>query len=185
MKHWSKGNLVNNKNEEQITKINCTIIYDDNVIQPRKTTIEYQLNPKQQQQIGSTPTLLHTVSITLEENEKTVMNKMFYEKRNLSISTASNVSTNTSTAIALINSNLQFQNKLNSPTLVVSVGGLNSGFPGDGNVPIPPINVFNGIKSVWTEKNLENAVNIPEITNSTKSKNIFVFLILNLILIQK
>ena len=184
MKHWSKGNLVNNKNEEQITKISCTIIYDDNVIQPRKTTIEYQLNPKQQQQIGSTPTLLHTVSITLEENEKTVMNKMFYEKRNLSISTASNVSTNTSTAIALINSNLQFQNKLNSPTLVVSVGGLNSGFPGDGNVPIPPINVFNGIKSVWTEKNLENAVNIPEITNSTKSKNIFIFLILTLILIQ-
>ena len=173
MKHWSKGNLLNNKNEEQITKINCTIIYDDNVVQPRKTTIEYQLNPRQQQQIGSTPALLQTVSITLEENEKTVMSKMFYEKRNLSISTASNVSTNTSTAIALINSNLQFQNKLNSPTLVVSVGGVNSGFQCDVNVPIPPLNIFNGLKNVWTEKNLENSVNMPENTISTKSKNIF------------
>ena len=158
MKHWSKGSLLNNKNEEQTIKINCTIIYDDNVIQPRKTTIEYLLNPKQQQQTNSTPSLLHTVTITLEENEQTVMNsKLFYERhqRNLSISTASNMSSNTSTAIALINSNLQFQNKINSPTLVVAVGGMsNSGFPCDVNVPITPLNIFNGIKNAWSDKTL-------------------------------
>ena len=158
MKHWSKG-IVNN--EETTTKIMCTIIYDDKVIQPRKTTIEYQLNPKQQQQNSSTMTISQLVSITIEENEQT-FNRVFSEQnRTISSSNTSNMSSSTSMAIALINSNMQFQNKINSPSTCTS---------GD-STPSTPLNVYNGVENAWAKRNLENVVVIPE-TQNTKSNQI-------------
>ncbi len=165
MKHWSKSNMLNNKNEEITSKINCTIIYDDRVIQPRKTSIEYQLNPKQQQQQSITQ--LQTISITLEENDQTVMNKMFGGEKNRTVSSSTTTSihsTSSSAAIAIISSNLKYQTKggLNSPTLAAVVSS---------NVGDSSINVFNGVDNVWTKRNLENSIVIPEnLQKNTPSK---------------
>ena len=174
MKHWSKGNMLNNNNEETTTKINCTIIYDDKVIQPRKTSIEYQLNPRQQQQTNTSAIISQIITITLEENEQTLVSRMFSEKnRTLSSSTTSNMSSNTATAIALISSNLQFQNKINSPcNLAVSSNmSSSSSLLGESTHPYistPPINHFNGVGNAWTKRTLENVVVIPE-NNNVKS----------------
>jgi len=150
--------MLNNRNEETTSKINCTIIYDDRVIQPRKTTIEYQLNPNKQPQ---SITQLQTISITLEENDQTVMEKMFGGEKNRTVSSSTTTSihsTSSSAAIAIISSNLKYQTKLNSPTL--AVGSSNLGGVGGGGDP--SINVFNGVDNVWTKRNLENSVTIPE-----------------------
>lgn len=157
MKHWSRGHILNN--EETTARIMCTIIYDDKVIQPRKTTIEYQINPKQQQQHASSSTITQLVSITLEENEQTFKNIFSERNRTVSSSNASNVSSSTSTAIAMISANMQYQNKISSPST-----------PCD-QAPHAPLNAFNGVENAWAKRNLENAVIIPE-THCAKSKQI-------------
>lgn len=117
------------------------IIFDetqkDKVIQPRKTTVEYELNRK-------TP-IAQQVVLTLEEEATELNNNVTCTSSNASSSNNS-----------IISSNIQFQqmNNLmnNSPSFANLLGN-------NGQL---------STENVWKKRNLENAVNIPQETQ-TKS----------------
>ena len=121
-------------------KISCIITYEEKVVQPKKTMVEYQLSPT------NNSTVTQQVSLTLEDMEPS-----------LRTATSSNASSCTSTAtqaIALISANIQFQT-LTSSSSSPSPLNLNNGSP--------------SAENVWKKRNLENSVVIPE-TQVAKSK---------------
>ena len=98
-------------------KISCIITYEEKVVQPKKTTVEYQLSPT------NNGTVTQQVSLTLEDMEPS-----------LRTATSSNASSCTSTAtqaIALISANIQFQTLTSSS---LSPSPLNNGSPSAENV---------------------------------------------------
>ena len=157
MRHW-----VKHPSDTPI-KINCIITYDvrrskmskdfmficsnlnsfqDKVVQPRKTTIEYELNMKKPE------TIVQRIELSLEDSDPSD-----FKTTTFSSNHSSNVST--TTASALISSNIQFQNMNTSP-----------------QSPLTPVNMLiNGSslfnENVWAKRNLENAVNIPTPTLAT------------------
>lgn len=144
MRHW-----VKHPSDTPI-KINCIITYDDKVVQPRKTTIEYELNLKKPE------TIVQRIELSLEDADPGD-----FKTTTFSSNHSSNVST--TTASAMICSNIQFQNMNTSP-----------------QSPLTPVNMIINVngsslfnENVWAKRNLENAVNIPTPTLATNSSSLW------------
>lgn len=114
------------------------------MIQPRKTSIEYEL--------GSKSAITEIVVLTLEDKSSA---ENGLTELNVKTSTSSNGS---SSANSIINSNIQLQQALlsNSTSFASLISNPS---------PVSPL----GADNVWKKRNLENSISIPQETQQ-KSK---------------
>ena len=124
MRRWIRG-LIEDK------RVTCIITYEDKVVSPRKTTIEYELDCT-----NPTP-FTQMVYVSVEKADNSSLNTTTMSN------TSSNASTSTATnAIALITANINFQ----------SAKGLS---PSHSSI------LNGSTENVWKKRNLENSISIP------------------------
>ena len=121
--------------------ITCIITYEDKVIQPRKATFEYELDPR------NPPILTHLVVLNVEKTDNSYL-------KNTTMSNTSSTASTATNAIALITANIQFQSA-NSPSPLSNI--LMNGLNGSSS------------ENVWKKRNLENSVHIPQETQAKNS----------------
>lgn len=144
----SKKEIESKKHLKNISLIPLPI-FKDKVIQPKKSTIEYEL--------GSKKGLSEMIVLTLEDesNGFGLSGKDALNNGLVVDVTSSNASSSTN---SIINSNIQLQQAMLSQS--TSFASLISN-----PSPISPL----GVDNVWKKRNLENSVSIPQETQIKSS----------------
>jgi hypothetical protein len=133
----------------------------DNVIEPRKTTIDYELNDS---------SLLQSISLQLEQQEEQMQQKSHLSQQHSLLKTVSSTnggfpSTSTEYALQIISNNIlqqQMSNKSVSPLSPLSSPSLLINGRRSGSISGEDPN------NIWKKRNLENSINLPHETQ-TKS----------------
>jgi hypothetical protein len=156
MRHWAKNKLPTNS-----IKISCIITYENKVVQPKKTIIEYELKPDPL--THQTQVIYENICLTLEDDNylqddsntiksKNIPNNNNNNNNNVECSSSTSSCTSTATnAMALIAANIQYQLTTNILTSSSSMSSMS-----------PSPQLTNPKENVWTKRNLENSVIIPQ-----------------------